>query len=356
MKYYSIDRIQAEDAYYNIIFGARSNGKSTAVCKMLIDEFKQHGHKFGRILRYANDAYDSLMQAWFDSDYLQNYVLETYGQAIAFQYGEWFFYNPGDDPNKKTIEKEIFGRYFILNSEFRYKSAQFDEITNLVFEEFVLLNPADYIPFEWEHFLSLVSTINRHRDNLRVWFIGNTLNKSNPYFQGLGIKFEKLGIYPGKLVTMHNRQGVKYAIEYAKISYEAQNEIPMILRIDGNEIAYEDGFAQDPNVYTEKELMLFLKRANAVYAASLINGSEEYGLYKVNITPKQLGWLVLKRWQMLGQKKDPIYIRLDNRLIEIDQKSGATVQYLKQIHFDIRLCLFDDEQVKYLLFNCLRDY
>jgi hypothetical protein len=130
----------------------------------------------------------------------------------------------------------------------------------------------------------------------------------------------------------------------------------MILRIDGNEIAYEDGFAQDPNVYTEHELMLFLKRANAVYAASLINGSEEYGLYKVNITPKQLGWLVLKRWQMLGQKKDPIYIRLDNRLIEIDQKSGATVQYLKQIHFDIRLCLFDDEQVKYLLFNCLRDY
>lgn len=356
MKYYSDENIKAQDARYNIIFGGRSNGKSTAICKSLIDDHMSHKiKKFGRVLRFITDARDDLMNAWFQSDYLMEYTRDTYGKEVWYDGQQWYFIKAGEDPYARKTLKDYFGRVFILNTEYKYKSAQFPDINRLIMEEFVLLNSADYLPVEFELFMSLVSTINRDRDDLNVWLIGNTLNKANPYFEGLGINIDKLHIYPGQIRTLRNHYGVKYAIEYAQMSYTEEKEIPDILKIDGNEIAFEGDFEVDSNVYDPQTMKRFLKKTSPVYVSTLLYRDSEIYLYKCRLTKNQAGYAATRQ-QLFSAPSIPVLVRLDNRLIDIDSKYGATIGYLKQIGFDPRLCVYDDEQIKYAVKVALKTY
>ena len=356
MKYYSDENIKAQEARYNIIFGGRSNGKSTAVCKSLIDDHMNHKiKKFGRVLRFITDARDDLMNAWFQSDYLMEYTRDTYGKEVWYDGQQWYFIKAGEDPYARKTLKDYFGRVFILNTEYKYKSAQFPDINRLIMEEFVLLNSADYLPVEFELFMSLISTINRDRDDLNVWLIGNTLNKANPYFEGLGINIDKLHIYPGQIRTLRNHYEVKYAIEYAQMSYTEEKEIPDILKIDGNEIAFEGDFEVDSNVYDPQTMKRFLKKTSPVYVSTLVYRDSEIYLYKCRLTKNQTGYAATRQ-QLFSAPSIPVLVRLDNRLIDIDSKYGATIGYLKQIGFDPRLCVYDDEQIKYAVKVALKTY
>lgn len=356
MKYYSDENIKAQEARYNIIFGGRSNGKSTAICKSLIDDHMSHKiKKFGRVLRFITDARDDLMNAWFQSDYLMEYTRDKYGKEVWYDGQQWYFIKSGEDPYARKTLKDYFGRVFILNTEYKYKSAQFPDINRLIMEEFVLLNSADYLPVEFELFMSLISTINRDRDDLNVWLIGNTLNKANPYFEGLGINIDKLHIYPGQIRTLRNHYGVKYAIEYAQMSYTEEKEIPDILKIDGNEIAFEGDFEIDSNVYDPQTMKRFLKKTSPVYVSTLLYRDSEIYLYKCRLTKNQTGYAATRQ-QLFSAPSIPVLVRLDNRLIDIDSKYGATIGYLKQIGFDPRLCVYDDEQIKYAVKVALKTY
>ena len=356
MKYYSDERIKELDARYNIIFGGRSNGKSTAICKSLIDDHMNHKIKqFGRVLRFVTDARDDLMTSWFQSDYLMEYTRDVYKKEVWYDGQKWFMIPALADPFSKATPKDYIGRVFVLNMEYKYKSAQFPDINRLIMEEFVLLNSADYLPVEFELFMSLISTINRDRNDLTVWLIGNTLNKANPYFEGLGINIDKLHIYPGQIRTLRNHYGVKYAVEYAQMSYTEEKEIPDILKIDGNEIAFEGDFEIDSNVYDPTTMKKFLRKSNALYVATLLYKDTEIYLYKCQLTRNQIGFGATRQ-QLFESPSLPVLVRLDNRLIDIDPKHGATIAYLKQIGFDPRLCIYDDEQIKYAVRVALKTY
>ena len=55
IKWYSLDNILKHKAQYYIIFGERSNGKSYAVDKYIIDSFFLKGEQFGFVKRYEED-------------------------------------------------------------------------------------------------------------------------------------------------------------------------------------------------------------------------------------------------------------------------------------------------------------
>lgn len=350
MKYYTTDRIKKEKAYYNVIFGGRSNGKSTALCKDLIDDFFATGAEFGRVVRYVTDIKQTVMNEWFGQTYLSNYTLEKYNAEIQFMADGWYVIPPGEDVYKYKARKRI-GRIFVLNTEYRYKSAQFEEVKKLVVEEFCLMDLNNYVPFEFEHFLSLISTINRHRTDLTVWLLGNTLQKTNPYFSGLGINIDKLKIYPGQIRTMRNRYGVKYAIEYAEMSYDNMDEVPDILKLDGNEMAFVGDFVTDSNVYSAGKLVSFMNTASPSYCCTFIFKKQYWSLYKIELTPRQPGFCIITGRTKTGEE---ILIRLDNRLIDIDRKRGKTIKYLKEIGFDPTITLYESEEIKYQVIQSLK--
>ena len=344
MKYYTTDKIKKENAYYNVIFGGRSNGKSTALCKDLIDDYFASGAEFGRVVRYVTDIQQTVMQEWFGQEYLKAYTADRYHKEIQFMGDAWYVVPIGADVYKAKDERQRIGRIFVLNSEYRYKSGQFEEIKKLVVEEFCLMDMASYVPYEFEHFLSLISTINRHRTDLTVWLLGNTLQKSNPYFSGLGIDIDKLKIYPGQIRTVRNRYGVKYAVEYAEMSYEDMDEVPDILKLDGNEIAFVGDFAIDSNVYNSGKLATFLQSADPAYCCTFLHKSAYWSMYRITLTPKQSGFAIITGRYRSGEE---ILIRLDNRLIDIDRRKGKTMKYLREIGYDPTLTLYESEEIKY---------
>src|SRR5699024_5084769 len=54
-KYYSLKNIQRKDATYNVIFGERSNGKTYAVLKQALENYKKDGSQFAYVRRWQDD-------------------------------------------------------------------------------------------------------------------------------------------------------------------------------------------------------------------------------------------------------------------------------------------------------------
>ena len=65
-KYYSLDRILKLNCLYNIIIGERSNGKTFAVQKYIIEQYLKTGHQGAIVRRWEEDYRGKRGAATFD--------------------------------------------------------------------------------------------------------------------------------------------------------------------------------------------------------------------------------------------------------------------------------------------------
>ena len=260
MKYYSIKKIAEKNCEYNIIYGGRASGKSYQMGEYLLDDYIDNGHQFVRLIRSwgQGKGLDTYFQEIIDNDpkkYKDIKVELTQDKGIRY-----------------TCNGQTFGYVIPLSLEHNYKSNQYPEVVNVVFEEFVAPTPADYLNGNGEDelraFKSALSTIFRHRAG-RVWLVGNSMNTSNPYFEFFGIdgstlkvgdlkKFTRMITVKGKSVP-----AASVAVEFVPIGYTDPNEVPIMMRVPDNEIAItgaieESEFVTDiiHRVYNESGLMI----------------------------------------------------------------------------------------------------
>lgn len=245
MRWYSLEGIESRKCDYNFIVSGRGPGKSTAMVNYLIDRFHE-GENFVRICRYDWEVSNSIMTQWFNSvnvDHLHEYFSEDC--FVSFSRGR--FYLEDGEGRRVTM-----GFVVTLNNQDVFKSASYDGVTNIVVEEFAMMDERSYIKGEIELFLSALSTIVRNRQNVRVWLIGNTLTKHNPYFDFFGIDVDRLGIVPGTIRTFRcagfGGLGATVALEYADMSHEDISEISPLMRVGGNVTATSGLYAVQPSV------------------------------------------------------------------------------------------------------------
>lgn len=245
MKYYNIKDIADMNCEYNIIYGGRASGKSYQMATYLLDEFIDYGRQFVRLIR-----------SWG-----QGKGLDTYFQEIIDndpkKYKDIKVEFTKDTGFKYTCNGEIFGYVIPLSCEQNYKSNQYPEVVNVVYEEFVAPTPADYLDGcgenELRAFKSVLSTIFRHRAG-RVWLVGNSMNTSNPYFEFFGIDGSTLKVGDLKkftrMITLKGKSvpAASVAVEFVPIGYTDPNEIPIMMRIPDNEIAITGAIEESKNV------------------------------------------------------------------------------------------------------------
>jgi len=65
IKWYSLDNILKHESQYYMIFGERSNGKSYAVDKYILDKFFKEGEQFAFVKRYEDDIKTKYMSEVF---------------------------------------------------------------------------------------------------------------------------------------------------------------------------------------------------------------------------------------------------------------------------------------------------
>lgn len=188
-KYYSLKPILSKNAYYNMIIGQRSNGKTYSVKKLIIENFVSGKGQAAYIRRYRDD-FTANRGGGFFNDVVKDGVVTraTNGEwsGVAWYKRQWWFCRPaGDDPT--TIERceAPFCTSFALTEMEHDKSSSYPDITTICFDEF--MTRTTYLTDEFVLFMNTLSTIIRDRNNVKIFMLGNTVTKDCPYFKEMGL-------------------------------------------------------------------------------------------------------------------------------------------------------------------------
>lgn len=187
MRYYSLKKILQHNATYNVIFGERSNGKTYAVHEHALKVFWETGGQLAVIRRWQDDYTGKRGSTMFDGIVNTGAVGRiTNGEWTGIYYysSRWYLCRYEDD--KRVAMETPFAYGFAITSQEHDKSTSYPNVKTVLFDEFLTRNA--YIPDEFVLFCNVLSTIIRQRDDVRIFLLGNTVNKYCPYFKEMGLK------------------------------------------------------------------------------------------------------------------------------------------------------------------------
>lgn len=215
MKYYNIKRLLSKypDAYYYVVFGERSNGKTYSALDYALERAAHDGEHFAYIRRYSLEVkkreMSQLFAAHMVNKRIQN-LTKNQWTGISFT-GNSFRFSRGTDKSNLEYSDPI-GFAFDLNSMEHFKSISFPKVTTIIFDEFI--TRSGYLPNEFLLFTNVLSTIIRTRNNVKIIMLGNTVNKFCPYFGEMGlthVKEQKQGTVD---VYRYANSDLKVVVEY----------------------------------------------------------------------------------------------------------------------------------------------
>lgn len=196
------------------------------VCKGLERAWIEKKPTFMLIRRYDLECKPSHIENYFQDAPVE--IITNGEYNIITAKGGTIYFSNYDFETGKTKQGIACGKYISLAGSVHIKSEAFPYITDVIDEE---ICATDYLSNEVVLLFHLVSTIARDRD-VKVWCIGNTVNRMNPYFNYFGVDFRRLK--QGEIAkfnfhsTALNDDGtpkiVKVAVEYCK-SDGAENGI-----------------------------------------------------------------------------------------------------------------------------------
>ena len=216
MKYYSLNKINKKDATYNVIFGERSNGKTYATLKQVLENYFNDGSQFAYIRRWSVDVQPKRMNNLFNAIIEDGYLEKLSGgkfTAIFYRTGRFYLCTYNDKGKPIYNEEDIIGYAFSLSENEHNKANSYPRVTTIIFDEF--LTNKIYLPDEFILFMNTISTIVRQRTNVKIYMLGNTVNKFCPYFKEMGLT-NILSMKQGTIdVYTYGETKLKVAVEYA---------------------------------------------------------------------------------------------------------------------------------------------
>lgn len=216
MKYYSLNKINKKNATYNVIFGERSNGKTYATLKQALENYFNDGSQFAYIRRWSVDVQPKRMNNLFNAIIEDGYLEKLSGgkfTAIFYRTGRFYLCTYNDKGKPIYNEEDIIGYAFSLSENEHNKANSYPRVTTIIFDEF--LTNKIYLPDEFILFMNTVSTIVRQRTNVKIYMLGNTVNKYCPYFKEMGLT-NILSMKQGSIdVYTYGETKLKVAVEYA---------------------------------------------------------------------------------------------------------------------------------------------
>ena len=247
-KFYSLKNILSKDAQYNIIFGERSNGKTYSVLKYGLEKFCQTGEQTAIIRRWSED-FKSKRGSTMYQNLVNNHEIEKLTEGkwtdVYYYSGRWYLCKYNEKEERTVLEKPI-AYAFALGSMEHDKSTSYPEITTILFDEF--LTRTMYLPDEFVLFMNVLSTIIRHRKNVKIFMAGNTVNKYCPYFNEMGLRHIK-DMKVGDIdIYSYGDSDLKVAVEYCKPNKQGK-ESDTYFAFDNPKLSMITGGAWEVNIY-----------------------------------------------------------------------------------------------------------
>lgn len=215
IKYYDIHKILSIEALYYVIYGERSNGKTYGTLHYCLEEYFKNGSEFAYLRRWDDDIKGDRGGSIFNA-LVKNGVIKRLSKGKyddVYYRGRNYYLATHDEDGKMIINDKPFAYAFALTMGEHYKGLSFPDIRNIVFDEF--LTRGAYLPNEFVLFQNVLSTLIRLRDDVKIFMLGNTVNKYNPYIREMGLyKMEKQ--LKGTIdVYTYGETGLRVAVEYS---------------------------------------------------------------------------------------------------------------------------------------------
>ena len=190
-KYYKLKNILSKNAVYNIIFGERSNGKTFSVLEYGIEQYYNTGKQLAIVRRWQDDFTGKRGLTMFDGIVSSGAVSRITEGAWTgvYYYGSRWYLCRYDDKNSRICDESPFAYGFSLTAMEHDKSTSYPGITTIMFDEF--LTRSSYLPDEFVLLMNVISTIVRDRTDVKIFMLGNTVNKYCPYFTEMGLRHIK---------------------------------------------------------------------------------------------------------------------------------------------------------------------
>lgn len=169
------------------IYSGRNRGKSFEVSSQLIADAFYDKRLFGYVRRNDCTSYDIEQYFADKSDFIKDMTDNVYC-GITRQKGKLKFYNEEIDTETGEVNRVIgddCGYFFALSRQASYKSLQYPDVFNLIYEE--VLTDGSYLNAEPEKLMNLYSTVKRSKKDFMMWLISNTVSVVNPYSNSWGI-------------------------------------------------------------------------------------------------------------------------------------------------------------------------
>lgn len=165
-----------------MLLGERSNGKSYCTKEHVLKEYKKNGTRFIYLRRYQIETKPSYVEGYFRDAPIRQIFDEW--EFVTCYRGGVYLARMNDDG--KTERGDLIGYTAWLSGESHFKSQNFNDVSDVIFEEFITSD--GYIYDEVRKLESFISTVARRR-SIRVFLIGNTISRLCPYFSEWGLTF-----------------------------------------------------------------------------------------------------------------------------------------------------------------------
>lgn len=288
VKFYSLKNILSKKADYNIIFGERSNGKTYACLLYALERYITTGEQSAYIRRWREDLRGKRAESLFANHTANGVIASLTGgkyNEVFYMSNKWYLSYYDTEKQKRFPDTTPFCFGFCLSEQEHEKSSSYPNVTTIIFDEF--LTRRYYLPDEFMLLMNLLSTIIRQRDNVKVFMLGNTVNKFCPYFTEMGLK--QIPVMEQGTIDIYRfgEHGCTVAVEYCStiVKQKASNKY---FCFDNQNLQMITGgkwelavYPHLPCKYTPKDVLFkyYIKFNDTILQANIIQVEEQIFTY-----------------------------------------------------------------------------
>ena len=197
---WNCDTLLACPEKHKVVIGGRSWGKSFQIKKLILNDAIAGNP--GVVLRW-NDV--DIMKRRGDK-YFKKEPFIPEGKDIIYYSNTWRLINKGETFNSGSDVAYALA----VNTAFHDDSTNYPDTNNILFDEFI---SKSYLDTDlYSKYQRIIGTIVRDRNDVTIWYSGNTLNKFNLLFMEWGINVNDL--VKGEINHVITRNGLEVAIDY----------------------------------------------------------------------------------------------------------------------------------------------
>lgn len=222
-EFYRTDKIDKKNADINIIFGERGPGKTFALLEKAVQHYWESGRQSAYIRRQKDEIDGAKKTDLFEGLVSAGKISEITGDKwdnIVVRGSKVYLAKYNGDADSMQKDSTPFMHIFAVSQQAKYKSTNFPEVDIIILDEF--LTRDGEIVGEWSKYQNLLSTIIRRRDDVKIYLLGNTVNRDSIYFENYGVRDIVRNMKAGDIKLIVSKGGARLALEYTKPLEAAQ--------------------------------------------------------------------------------------------------------------------------------------